>query len=89
VLGENFLAHFDVLIDYSRLLLCLDRSKRMQDELRGERIPLVAPRHPEDELPFLNRLVVAVALSDSGDRDILLQLDSGSTGPILYSGNKN
>ena len=25
VLGENFLSHFDVLIDYSHLLLCLDR----------------------------------------------------------------
>ena len=88
VLGENFLAHFDVLIDYSRLLLCLDRSKSLQDELHGDRIPLVAPKHPEDELPFLNRLVISVNLSDSKDWDVLLQLDSGSTGPVLYSGNK-
>jgi hypothetical protein len=88
VLGENFLAHFDVLIDYSRLLLCLDRAKSLQDELHGDRIPLVAPKHPEDELPFLDRLVVSVSLSDSEDRDVLLQLDSGSTGPVLYSGNK-
>jgi len=88
VLGENFLAHFDVLIDYSHLLLCLDRSKSLQGELHGDRIPLVSPKHPEDELPFLNRLVVSVSLSDSGDRDVLLQLDSGSTGPVLYSGNK-
>jgi hypothetical protein len=88
VLGENFLAHFDVLIDYSRLLVCLDRSKVMQGELHGERISLVSPKYPEDELPFLDRLVVSVTLSDSGNRHILLQLDSGSTGPILYSGNK-
>jgi hypothetical protein len=87
VLGENFLAYFDVLIDYDHKLLCLDRSKAMEGELRGERIPLVPPKHPEDELPFLDRLVVSVNLSDSGTRDILLQLDSGSTGPILYSGN--
>jgi hypothetical protein len=26
VLGENLLAHFDVLIDYSRGLLCLDEA---------------------------------------------------------------
>jgi hypothetical protein len=88
VLGENFLAHFDVLIDYSRMLLCLDRSKLMQGELQGDRIPLVPAKHPEHELPFLDRLVVSVNLSDSGTRDILLQLDSGSTGLILYSGNK-
>jgi hypothetical protein len=27
VLGENFLAHFDVLIDYAGGLLCLDEAK--------------------------------------------------------------
>jgi hypothetical protein len=35
VLGENFLAHFDVLIDYAHRLLCLDVGKLMQRELRG------------------------------------------------------
>src|ERR1700760_3142227 len=87
VLGENFLAHFDILIDYCRQRLCLDRSKRMQGYLHGERIPLVAPEHPQDELPFLDRLVISVSLSDSGNQNLLLQIDSGSTGPILYSGN--
>jgi hypothetical protein len=66
VLGENFLAHFDVLIDYEHRLLCLD--------------------HPE--VPFSQRLVVSVNLSDTGTRPILLQIDSGSDGPILYAGNK-
>jgi hypothetical protein len=31
VLGENFLAHFDVLIDYSHGLLCLDETKLMEN----------------------------------------------------------
>jgi len=35
VLGENFLAHFDVLIDYSRRLICLDEAKLMEKDLRG------------------------------------------------------
>jgi len=87
VLGENFLAHFDVLIDYSRGLLCLDEAKLMEKHLRGERIPLVAPKHPGTELPFSQRLVVSVNLSDIGTRPILLQVDSGSDGPILYAGN--
>ena len=88
VLGENFLAHFDVLIDYERRLLCLDEAKVMQETIRGERIPLGYSKHPELDLPFSERLVVSVNLSDTGTRPILLQLDSGSDGPILYAGNR-
>ena len=43
----------------------------------------VPPQHPEDESPFIERLVISVHLSETGDRPILLQLDSGSDGPIL------
>jgi hypothetical protein len=84
VLGEDFLAHFDMLIDYGRKILCLDATGSMRDKVRGERILLVSPLHPEDELAFAQRLVVAVHLSGAGSRQILLQLDSGSDGPILY-----
>lgn len=88
VLGENFLAHFDLLIDYPHGLLCLDQANSMQNELRGERIPFVASKHARDDLAFSERLVVSVTLSDAGERPILLQVDSGSDGPILYAGNK-
>jgi hypothetical protein len=88
VLGENFLAHFDVLIDYGRRLLCLDEANLMGKYLLGERIPLVTSKHPETDLPFCPRLVVSVNLSDTGTRPILLQLDSGSDGAILYAGNR-
>ena len=88
VLGENFLAHFDVLIDYSRGLLCLDEAKVMEKYLRGERIPLVTSKHPKTAMPFSQCLVVSVNLSDAGTRPILLQVDSGSDGPILYAGNR-
>ena len=89
VLGENFLAHFDVLIDYEHGLLCLDEAKLLEKDLRGERVPLVRPEHAESEVPFSERLVVSVNLSDAGLRPILLQLDSGSDGPILYAGNRD
>jgi Aspartyl protease len=88
VLGENFLAHFDLFIDYAHKLLCLDETKTMRESVHGEHIPLVTPQHPEDELPFAERLVVLVHLSDTGTRQILLQLDSGSDGPILYAHSK-
>jgi Aspartyl protease len=88
VLGENFIAHFDVLIDYGRRLLCLDEAKLLEKDLRGERISLVLSKHPEADLPFSQRLVVSVNLSDTGTRPILLQLDSGSDGPILYASRR-
>ena len=88
VLGENFLAHFDVLIDYSRGMLCLDDAKLIEKNVRGERIPLVTSKHPETEMPFSQRLVVSVNLSDTGTQPILLQIDSGSDGPILFAGDR-
>ena len=54
VLGESFLAHFDLLVDYGHKLLCLDETNAMRDSVRGERISFVRPQHPEDELPSWN-----------------------------------
>jgi hypothetical protein len=89
VLGENFLSHFDMLIDYARGLLCLDGAAVMEKSILGERIPLVNSKHPETDIPFSQRLVVSVHLSDVGIRPILLQVDSGSDGPLLYAGNRD
>jgi hypothetical protein len=88
VLGESFLAHFDLFVDYGHKLLCLDETSAMRDSVRGERIPVIRPQPPEDELPFIERLVVSVLLSGTGKQPILLQLDSGSDGPILYPGSE-
>jgi hypothetical protein len=88
VLGESFLAHFDLFIDYGHKLLCLEETRAMRDSVRGERISFVPPQHPEDELPFMERLVIAVHLSGAGTRRILLQVDSGSDAPILYAGTE-
>ena len=87
VLGESFLSHFDLLIDYPHRLVCLDETSTMRDSVRGEHIPLVASAHPEDELTFIERLVISVRLSGTGAQPTLLQLDSGSDGPILYPGS--
>jgi Aspartyl protease len=84
VLGENFLAHFDLLIDYAHKRLCLDETSALRNSVRGEHIPLVIPEDHESELPFMERLVISVHLSGAGNREILLQLDSGSNGSLLY-----
>jgi hypothetical protein len=88
VLGETFLAHFDLLIDYPHKLLCLDATDAMRESMSGEQIPLVTPQNHEDTVSFTERLVISVHLSGTGNRQILLQLDSGSDGLILYAGNE-
>ncbi|WP_109487526.1 retropepsin-like aspartic protease [Occallatibacter savannae] len=89
VLGENFIGHFDLLIDYRRNLLCFDQAGAIEKDLRWERIPFVPSNHADPDVPFSERLVISVRLSDTGARPILLQIDSGSDGPILFAGNKD
>jgi hypothetical protein len=89
VLGENFLGHFDLFIDYRRKLLCFDQARSIEKDLRWERVPFVWSRQTDSDVPFSNRLVISVRLSDTGARPILLQIDSGSDGPILFAGNKD
>ena len=84
LLGENFLAHFDLLIDYGHKRLCLDKTSALRESVRGEHVPLMTPHDPDGDLPFMQRLVVSVHLSGAGSREIRLQLDSGSDGPLLY-----
>ena len=60
----------------------------MRDEVHGEHTPLVTPKHPENETPFLERLVISVRLSGTGTRQVLLQLDSGGDVPVLYEKTK-
>ena len=85
ILGENFLAHFDLLIDYPHTLICLDDTGTMQENIRGEQIPLVTLTSPKDELPFTKQLILSVHLSGTGTRQTLLKLDSGSSGPVLFT----
>jgi hypothetical protein len=88
MIGENFLAHFDVFIDYTHKMLCLDATRQMQQTMRGERILLVAPQDPEDDLSFAPRLVISVQLSNAKGRRLLLRLDSGTNAPMLFAGNQ-
>jgi Aspartyl protease len=88
ILGENFLGHFDLFIDYAHKLLCLDDARVMQHEVKGNHIALVIPPHTEDEAPFTVPLVIPVHLSGSGTRQLLLLLDSGTNVPFLYDPDK-
>jgi hypothetical protein len=84
VLGEDFLKHFDMLIDNAHNLLCLDDTAALRSAVKGPRIPLVAAAEPEDGGALPGLLIVAVRLSD-GMRPVRLMLDSGANAPILYN----
>jgi Aspartyl protease len=83
ILGENFLKHFDVLIDNDRHTLTLDRTNRLAQSLAGERLPLsLGGRSPEDLPP--DRLTVALRAPALLARSMLFLVDSGTNTAIVY-----
>jgi hypothetical protein len=86
ILGEDFLAHFDMLIDNGHRFLCLDDSTTMRTAIPGSHIALLA-RDEATGSPLGNSLIVSARLSD-GMRPVRLKLDSGSNTPFLYNTSK-
>jgi len=85
ILGENFLSHFDLLIDNRQQILCLDESRTLARAVKGEHIPLEQPHGPRDDLPFTRPMMVSVRLTADDVAPVLLRLDSGSNAPLLYA----
>ena len=84
ILGEDFLEHFDMLIDNAHSLLCLDDTGAMRAGVKGTHIPLVASAEPGNGAVLPDLLVIAAHLTD-GTRPVRLMLDSGANAPILYN----
>jgi hypothetical protein len=84
ILGEDFLGHFDLLIDNARTLLCLDNSASMRADVKGRHIALVTPAPTADGVQLPKALIVAARLPGA-TRPVLLKLDSGTNGPFLYN----
>lgn len=85
ILGENFLAHFDLLIDNRQQILCLDESRTLAQAVKGKHIPLEQPHGPRDEMPFTRPLLVSARLTTADVAPVLLRLDSGSNAALLYA----
>jgi hypothetical protein len=85
IVGGDFLAHFDVLMDYAHSMLCLDNTKVMQAAVKGGHIALVTPPQTPDEVSLTTLLMIPVHLSGFGRRQLLLILDSGANAPLLFS----
>ena len=85
ILGENFLEHFDVLIDNGHHVLCLDHTEALAHAVKGEHVALAEPYGAENDLPFTRPIVVSARLSASHMAPVILRLDSGSNAPLLYA----
>jgi hypothetical protein len=85
ILGENFLVHFDLLIDNRQRILCLDGSGILARTITGRHIPLEQPHLAQGDLPFTRPIIVAVRLNADDVAPVLLRLDSGSNAPLLYA----
>ena len=84
VLGEDFLEHFDMLIDNAHRLLCLDEAGTMRTEVKGTHVALEIPGSTTDDATLPKPLIVVTRLSD-GRRPIRLKLDCGTNVSFLYN----
>jgi hypothetical protein len=85
ILGDNFLEHFDLLIDNRRKILCLDEGDSLASSIKSEHIGLAVPLGDVGDLPFTRPLIIAVRSAASGNPPMLLRLDSGSNAAVLYT----
>ena len=86
ILGENFLHHFDVLIDNQHRKIMLDAGGSLADSFGGERLPIAFPAAVEGE-EMRYRPMVSVTLASSGTRPVKVLLDSGADNFVLVGKN--
>ena len=89
VLAGNFLEHFDLLIDYSHGIVCLDDSAEMGKRVKGQRIPFLAQAGAPGSSPALQKLIVSAHVPGIEKRMLQLQLDSGINTPLLYGAGQD
>jgi hypothetical protein len=84
VLGEDFLEHFDMLIDNRHKLLCLDNLGAMRPDVKGPHTALVTRSEIAGD-PALSNLIIFEARLSNAKRPVRLMLDSGANGAILFN----
>ncbi len=87
ILGENFLSHFDLLIDNQHGRISLDRSGALVNQLAGERLPITFDSATAAR-GLKARPTVAVTLPAYGSTPLTLLLDSASD-TVLVRAPKN
>ena len=83
VLGEDFLEHFDMLLDNAHSMLCLDDSGAMRAGMKGSRTPLVSQGKAAGIDGLSRSLIIEARLSDQS-APVRLWLDSGTNASLLF-----
>jgi predicted aspartyl protease len=80
ILGENFLRHFDILLDNQHRRITLDAGEGLADSLGGEHLPITFPSiSQEGENQY--QPMISVTVQAYGQASLLL--DSGATSLVL------
>ena len=86
ILGENFLRHFDILLDNQHRAMTLDAGDGLADSLAGERLPIIFPPPPQGEEKRYQPMI-SVRMQAYGHARLLL--DSGAGALVLLQwGNR-
>ena len=87
ILAEDFLQHFDVLIDNANRMLCLDDTGEMRLHIKGPHIPLLISPEMTGSTALPISLIISVRVSD-GMGPVRLKLDSGTNSAFLYNASR-
>ncbi len=75
ILGQNFLSHFNYVLDYRQRLLCLESRDELRDSAIGERMPFEST---------VGRMVIQTEILFLGIAKAHLLLDSASSDLVLF-----
>lgn len=83
VLGENFLCHFDLLIDNQHRQIKLDAGSSLADSFDGERLPM-SSSIVTSEGETLHRPIVSVTLPSIDSHPRSMVLDSAAEAVVIF-----
>lgn len=81
ILGENFLKHFDLLIDNQHRQVTLDAGTGLAESLQGEHLP-VAAESVNNQIGY--RPIVTVTLEEFDRHPVKVLLDSGAQVMVMF-----
>jgi predicted aspartyl protease len=85
ILGENYLHHFDVLIDNQHHKVTLDAGTSLAESLDGERMAITFPE-PENRGDMRYRPLVTIRMPEYDADAVTVLLDSGADNLVLRGG---
>jgi|SRR5580704_6459600 hypothetical protein len=75
IVGQNFLSHFNYLLDYRRHSIRIELASEIRDGMEGVRVPI----HASD-----NKMLIASEAKSTGSANLDLILDSGTNSVVLF-----